>query len=157
MITEELVNIATGLRKLITSADSSVDVSGVDESATASSTTSFGTRRLFGENDEKEEEEEQGGGASAASSADALDWRPLFDSVESIKTKDSTSSADALDWRPLFDSVDCIDTKDSDSLRSLLHLDRLFKEEKDATTSFSNMGVRKLFEEDEKAAAASLS
>merc|ERR1711962_1373969 len=101
MITEELENIATGLRKLITSADSSADasadVSGVGESATASSTTSFGTRRLFGGNDENQEEEEKrGGGASAASSADALDSRPLFDSVVSIKTKDSTSSADAL-------------------------------------------------------------
>merc|ERR1712168_1432253 len=172
----ELENIASGLRRLIGEdivphLQDEVECFNVDsrllgESFSATSSSSGESmKRLF--------EEEPVKTPSSNSFADNLFWRPLFDSVEDIDSKDeeallkeitwlfkddasAASSTDDLDWRPLFDSVEDVNSKDEATSCSRTNIQHLMKDGKNAKASLGDLGTRQLFKE-EKDAAASLS
>merc|ERR1711887_181672 len=172
----ELENIASGLRRLIGEdivphLQDEVECFNVDSpllgesfSATSSS-SSESMKRLF--------EEEPVKTPSSSLFADNLFWRPLFDSVEDIDSKDeeallkeikwlfkddasAASSTDDLDWRPLFDSVEDVNSKDETTSFSRTNIQHLMKDGKNSKASLGDLGTRQPFKE-EKDAAASLS
>merc|ERR1711887_277478 len=172
----ELENIASGLRRLIGEdivphLQDEVECFNVDspllgESFSATSSSSGESmKRLF--------EEEPVKTPSSSSFADNLFWRPLFDSVEDIDSKDeeallkeikwmfkddasAASSTDDLDWRPLFDSVVDVNSKDETTSFSRTNIQHLMKDGKNSKASLGDLGTRQPFKE-EKDAAASLS
>merc|ERR1712002_738956 len=172
----ELENIASGLRRLIGEdivphLQDEVECFNVDspllgESFSATSSSSGESmKRLF--------EEEPVKTPSSSSFADNLFWRPLFDSVEDIDSKDeeallkeikwlfkddasAASSTDDLDWRPLFDSVEDVKSKDEATSFSRTNIQHLMKDGKNSKASLGDLGTRQPFKE-EKDAAASLS
>merc|ERR1711970_513423 len=170
----ELENIASGLRRLIGEdivphlqevECFNVDSPLLGESFSATSSSSGESmKRLF--------EEEPVKTPSSSSFADNLFWRPLFDSVEDIDSKDeeallkeikwmfkddasAASSTDDLDWRPLFDSVVDVNSKDETTSFSRTNIQHLMKDGKNSKASLGDLGTRQPFKE-EKDAAASL-
>merc|ERR1712212_1314838 len=170
----ELENIASGLRRLIGEdivphLQDEVECFNVDspllgESFSATSSSSGESmKRLF--------EEEPVKTPSSSSFADNLFWRPLFDSVEDIDSKDeeallkeikwmfkddasAASSTDDLDWRPLFDSVEDVNSKDEATSFSRTNIQHLMKDGKNAKASLGDLGARQLFKEENDAAAS---
>merc|ERR1712212_417706 len=150
----ELENIASGLRRLIGEdivphLQDEVECFNVDspllgESFSATSSSSGESmKRLF--------EEEPVKTPSSSSFADNLFWRPLFDSVEDVNSKDEATSFSRTNIQHLMK-----DGKNSKASLGDLGTRQPFKEEKDAAASLSDLGMNRLFQ-DGKVAQESLS
>merc|ERR1712002_1243443 len=81
---------------------------------------------------------------SPSSSTEGVGMKRLFKAEEDSEVASKTSSTDQLDWRPLFQSVELLPQSDESSSLSDLHLQRLFKEDKEVATSVSGVQLRKL-------------
>jgi len=81
---------------------------------------------------------------SPSSSTEGVGMKRLFKAEEDSEVASKTSSTDQLDWRPLFQSVELLPQSDESSSHSDLHLQRLFKEDKEVATSVSGVQLRKL-------------
>merc|ERR1712168_1252440 len=81
---------------------------------------------------------------SPSSSTEGVGMKRLFKAEEDSEVASKTSSTDQLDWRPLFQSVELLPQSDQSSSLSDLHLQRLFKEDKEVATSVSGVQLRKL-------------
>merc|ERR1712212_419301 len=149
----ELENIASGLRRLIGEdivphlqevECFNVDSPLLGESFSATSSSSGESmKRLF--------EEEPVKTPSSSSFADNLFWRPLFDSVEDVKSKDEATSFSRTNIQHLMK-----DGKNEKASLGDLGTRQPFKEEKDAAASLSDLGTNRLFQ-DGKVAQESLS